>query len=672
MKILFKQSRIALLCIIMAACSFAQAANKAFTLTPEKVISGEPLLIEYNSDSTILKGEKDIKAIIYYWQDYSWHAHDLTLQQKGSIWSATVNIPQNAGLLTCKFKAGKKIDKGARESGYAWFILKPGNKPAPSSYIGWGLLRGVSTQDYSIPGYITDSTNYIGNDVVRFWYNQEMMYCPTEYKKVYYYASKTLAIMQPDKVNPGIVKTVKDVIKADSLGDLSEGDLMKCIEVVRNYMKDDSLANKLERRALAKYPDGTLARDKELYRLFRVADNNQKETELAAFLKRFPTSTFENVHTEETWLYYGKIFQSVIYNQIIKHNNYALLTQYIHDSPYEMLATYFWHIVQIPYKNKLMTADKLRAHADLIMNEIFNRPQRIDQMVYSPSEWTEKNYVDRKDALLAYAKILDETGSSDKAMKWAQIIEPYFENKSSEFADFYISLLTKFGQSDKIVPLVKACVHENAASPQMLDILKKDYIAQKGSEAGFDDYLNSMKNQTEVAAEREALKNSLIKQPIKLFTVNRLNGGSVNMAAMKGKIIVLDFWATWCAPCKAAMPGMQLAVNKYKDDKNVAFYFIATMETDPKYKEKLRAFIKEKNYNFEVLLDGMTNGKLPNEEVYENYAKTFHFSGIPQKMIIDGEGNLRWLSTGYAGRPSALADEISYIIELLKKEQQAK
>lgn len=54
--------------------------------------------------------------------------------------------------------------------------------------------------------------------------------------------------------------------------------------------------------------------------------------------------------------------------------------------------------------------------------------------------------------------------------------------------------------------------------------------------------------------------------------------------------------------------------------------------------------------------------------IYETYAKTFHFSGIPQKMIIDGNGNLRWRSTGYYGSPSALVDEISFIVEYLKSE----
>lgn len=660
---------ISILFAIITVSVFAQNTRGGVSFSTQYIISGSTVSIKYCSDSTILKGENNIKGVVYFWQNYSWRATDLMLDKKGNEWSAEVKVPDDAALIACKFYAGTKKDTGPSESDYVQFIVKPGNQPTPSSYIGWGLLRGVSTQEYSIPGYVTDSAHYIGNDVIRYWYNQELRHSPLEFTKVYYYAAKTLAIIQPNVVNPAIAQSVNEVIKADSLGQLSEEDLMKCIETVRRYLKNDSLANKLEARALAKYPDGILARDIELYRLFRVADADQKEKELALFLKRFPTSKFENIHTENSWLYNGKIFQSVIYTQIMKHNNYELLTQYLHDSPYEMLATYFWHIVQIPYKNKLMTADKLRPYADLIINEIFSRPQRIDQMVYSPIEWKEKNYADRKDALLAYAKILEETGSSDQAMKWLTIIEPYFENKSSEFSDFYISMLPNYGQSDKILALVKAGVHENAASPQMLDILKEDYVAKKGSDTGFESYVNSLKNQSEIKAEHEELRKAIIKKPIKLFKIEKLNGGFVDMANMKGKIIVLDFWATWCAPCKAAMPGMQMVVNKYKDDKDVVFFFVSTMESDPKYKEKIRDFMKEKNYNFEVLLDGTKNGKQPNDEVYKIYSKTFEFSGIPQKMIIDGDGYLRWRSTGYGGRPSALADEISYIVEFIKSEK---
>src|SRR5690606_41666590 len=74
-------------------------------------------------------------------------------------------------------------------------------------------------------------------------------------------------------------------------------------------------------------------------------------------------------------------------------------------------------------------------------------------------------------------------------------------------------------------------------------------------------------------------KSDTIKpRPAPGFSLKDLDGKEVSLEDLKGKVVVLDFWATWCAPCIKSFPAMQMAVDKYKEDPEVAFLFINTWE----------------------------------------------------------------------------------------------
>ena len=568
-------------------------------------------------------------------------------------------MPENCALLSCKFYAGDKKDTGGRGT-YTTMTFDKRGQNLPTAYMAWGMLRNKTLE--SLPGYCEEEA-YIGDDIMRFWLNQQLMKDPGARKYVFYYAAKLLNQMIPGEKHEQMLSDVDFIL---NLPDADEETLLKALEVAKDIVKDSTKAVAIEARILKDYPDGILARDQEIWRIFRIMDADVKAPELEAFLKRFPTEKFQEIETETSSMYLGKIFQAVIYQAVIKRNDFSLLYKYIHDVPHLYLQTFYWHMVQVPLRTNQRTPEQVFPPAKAIYNELMTRPQAGSERVYSKREWKDYLLTRCKDMILKHAFVLDATGTSAEALELMEEIKEKYNFKSAEYNDQYVRLLEKNGYQSMVIPTIIASIREDAFTPEMLETLRKDYVKQHKNDKDFETYLASLKSQEKQQELQKHLQETMINKDIELFAMEDLNGKKVDLSKMKGKIIVLDFWATWCAPCKASLPGMQMSVNKYKDDPNVAFFFISTMETAADFKEQIRKFMKEHNYTLLVLCDNVNPKTKKRSSVYDTYAKAFKFSGIPHKLIIDGNGKLRWSINGYMGSPSALAEEMNLMIEMLK------
>lgn len=135
------------------------------------------------------------------------------------------------------------------------------------------------------------------------------------------------------------------------------------------------------------------------------------------------------------------------------------------------------------------------------------------------------------------------------------------------------------------------------------------------------------------------------------FELPTLQGSKVKLSDYRGKVVFINFWATWCATCEVEMPSMQKLYDKFKDR---GFEMLTiSVDKDP---EKIPAFLKKYNLSFPVLLD-------PEENVAKKDYKT---TGVPETFIVDQHGIIRHKAVG----PRDWAtDEIIQSFEMLINEE---
>lgn len=109
------------------------------------------------------------------------------------------------------------------------------------------------------------------------------------------------------------------------------------------------------------------------------------------------------------------------------------------------------------------------------------------------------------------------------------------------------------------------------------------------------------------------------------FTLTDLQGKAWNLKDLRGKVVLVNFWATWCPPCRKEMPDLEELYRRFKD-KGQGFVVLAISDEDA---AKVSPFLAERNITYPVLLD-------PGRKVNEQ----FRIEGIPKSFVYDRSGKL--------------------------------
>lgn len=117
------------------------------------------------------------------------------------------------------------------------------------------------------------------------------------------------------------------------------------------------------------------------------------------------------------------------------------------------------------------------------------------------------------------------------------------------------------------------------------------------------------------------------------FTCKALTGGNLSSENLKGKVVLINFWATWCGPCKTEMPLIQKELFESINDKNFLIVTISRGEEA----EVVKKFIDQFNYTFPIYLD-------KEAKVYNLFATKY----IPRNFVVGKDGKIKFSSIGFS------------------------
>lgn len=136
------------------------------------------------------------------------------------------------------------------------------------------------------------------------------------------------------------------------------------------------------------------------------------------------------------------------------------------------------------------------------------------------------------------------------------------------------------------------------------------------------------------------------------FTVKMLDGRKVKLSSLKGKVVLLNFWATWCGACMMEMNKIPDEILKRFKGKDFVLLAISRGELQEVVQKKMST-LKKKNITFPVGLD-------PDRSIYCKYAK----EQIPRNFVIDRQGKISYAAIGYPNE--GLKELVGKIDELLQ------
>jgi thiol-disulfide isomerase/thioredoxin len=434
-----------------------------------------------------------------------------------------------------------------------------------------------------------------------------------------------------------------EVVKNDLLAyarqmALAKNDETNLIIAMRVYqlLKMDEEKNIIEQNAIVNYPNGLIAKNKFL-ESFNTAQGQTKQTMIAAmdeYINRFKDSS-DNIKDYFYMRIIAQLIEQKEWDEIKKYE--SLFHEKLNLA--SLYNSFAWklsgELIDNPGNN--LDNAKILSRKSLDYTEVMMKTSITDDLKEQELKDIHNTYAD------TYALILYKLGQYDSAFSYQDGIYQQGDKLDAGGIERYAIYSEKVKGSSYARQVIEQQLLSGVNSPVMLKQLQSIY---KQLNLPMNE-LNKLQEKSNLLSKQktaETIKTKFGTLKAKNIELKNILGETVSLSSFKNKVVVLDFWATWCMPCRASFPAMQELLNKYKDDNEVVFLYIDVWEnkTAQKMQEIASKFIKDNNYSFNVLLD-----------VNDKVVKDFKVDAIPAKFIINKKGEIVFM-----GESSNIAFEI--------------
>lgn len=598
---------------------------------------GDSLSLAYMAkDST---GEAPM-AYFNYLVDDRYYPQDIELNNVDGTWKGSFTVPDSAIALTYNFEMGEEPDNNGKK-GYAQLLYTVEKKPLVGSRASLGYFYLTSGERFGTEMEKDSSLALMKADLDE---NTPLM------EK---WDNEYLWVLHKQDNDSG-EKLISDRIKVyktkDTLSEEEYENLISLYGTIENETAADSIKN-IE---IEKFPKGEAAQRVILSKLFQEKDLDQQKK----LVEEFKT-TFGKDSRHVTMM------SSMLASDYSSNGDLESFTEYaeqISDASQKagLYNNVAWNLVE---KDENLDFAEETSKKSLDIVESLQRDPESKPVYLSKKQYANSlkgNYLMYVDT---YALILFKRGKIKEALKYQK--EALGDKKMGrpDVNERYVQFLITDKDWSAAQEEASRFIKTNNSTSKIKDYLKEAYVMNKGSEDGFAGFLEGLEKEANKEAFAQ-IKAKMIDGEGHDFTLKNLDGKEVTLSELKGKTVVLDFWATWCGPCKDSFPGMQMAVDKYKDDPTVVFLFIDTWEqgTPEKREKMVNDFISENKYTFNVLFDN------PVKEGSRNFVTTdkYEINGIPTKIILGPDGNIKFKAIGNIRSGEKLVNELDIMIGLLQ------